>query len=164
MENLFAMVAISAAILLSKKHRTLPIIILAYYAAYVFAQSSYSGFNGAYLEIVKDTFNRLSLWHLLSCCIELLIIIALCINCKSYPRLTIAYAVLVGTSLTCNGVQAISMTFESNWFIGAYTIRQQIAIPLDILFAWMGSDNVVSKWTGITPNSGNSVTDDSGSY
>ena len=47
------------------------------------------------------------------------------------------------------------MTIESNWFIDFYTIRQQIAIPLDITVAWLGSDNFVSRRLGITRDSGN---------
>ena len=54
-----------------------------------------------------------------------------------------------------NAIQAFSMTIESNWFIDFYTIRQQIAIPLDITIAWLGSDNFVSRMLGVTRNSGN---------
>jgi hypothetical protein len=57
----------------------------------------------------------------------------------------IIYAVAVFTSMIFNATQAVSMTIESNWFINFYTIRQQIAIPLDILAAILGSDNFVSR-------------------
>jgi hypothetical protein len=91
------------------------------------------------------SFNLATIYYISFAAIELLIIIALCINTNKHKKVGIIYAVFVLTSMIFNATQAVSMSIESNWFVNFYTIRQQIAIPLDIVFAIIGSDNFVSR-------------------
>jgi len=147
MENIIAMIAISAVIFLSKQ-KFIPITIFSYYASYCLLQYSTLGF-------VADSFDPINIapsvaitHYTLSVSIELLIIISLCaahVLTNKYKKVGIIYAVFVLTSMIFNATQAVSMSIESNWFVNFYTIRQQIAIPLDIVFAIIGSDNFVSR-------------------
>jgi hypothetical protein len=154
MENLIAMVVITAAIFLSRKN-TLPVIIICYYALYAGLQSVTIGSVSDYMPYVAISFKSASIYYLGFASLELLIIILLCLNASHYRNITIFYAIMVFISMMFNAIQSFSMTIESNWFIDFYTIRQQIAIPLDITVAWLGSDNFVSRRLGITRNSGN---------
>lgn len=144
MENITAMIVISAVIFLSK-NRFIPITILAYYAAYSLVQCLFVGGITDVLPFIGKTFSIGSAYHASIMSIELLIIIALCCNTNKYFMIGTIYAVAVFTSMIFNAIQTVSMTIESNWFVNFYTIRQQIAIPLDILAAIMGSDNFVSR-------------------
>ena len=154
MENLISMVVITAAIFLSRKN-TLPVIIICYYALYAGLQSISLGSVSDYLPIVHISFGLAAAHYLFAASLELLVIILLCLNTSHYRNITIFYAIMVFISMMFNAIQAFSMTIESNWFIDFYTIRQQIAIPLDITVAWLGSDNFVSRRLGVTRNSGN---------
>jgi len=151
MENIIAMIAITAVIFLSKQ-KFIPIIILAYYAAYLLVEyASFSIIRDLSLNITAGKIEAI-VYYTSSSAIELLIIIALCINTNKYKKVGIIYAVFVLTSMIFNATQAVSMSIESNWFVNFYTIRQQIAIPLDIIFAILGSDNFVSRKFYITLN------------
>lgn len=154
MENLIAMVVITAAIFLSKRN-AIPVIIICYYALYAGLQTVTIGSVSDYLPYVFISFESASIYYLGFASLELLIIILLCLNTSHYRNITIFYAIMVFVSMMFNAIQAFSMTIESNWFIDFYTIRQQIAIPLDITVAWLGSDNFVSRRLGVTRNSGN---------
>lgn len=145
------MVAVIAAILLSRS-KYIPIVILAYYCAYFAIEFGLMGFiddSGVTSEL---DFSAATVHYSLVAAIELLIIIALCINSNRYKKIGIIYSVFVLTSMIFNATQAISMTIESNWFVNIYSIRQKIAIPLDIIFAILGSDNFVSRKFYITLN------------
>lgn len=154
MENLVAMVVITAAIFLSKRN-AIPVIIICYYALYGGLQSVTIGWITDYLPVTKMPFDLAAIHYLFAVAIELLIIILLCLNTSQYRNIAIFYAIMVLISMAFNAIQAFSMTIESNWFIDFYTIRQQIAIPLDITVAWLGSDNFVSRRLGITRDSDN---------
>lgn len=154
MENLVAMVVITAAIFLSKRN-AIPVTIICYYALYAGLQSVTIGAVSDYLPYVSLSFEGASIYYLGFAAIELLIVILLCLNAQNYRNITIFYAIMIFISMAFNAIQAFSMTIESNWFIDFYTIRQQIAIPLDITVAWLGSDNFVSRRLGITRDSDN---------
>ena len=144
MENIIAMIAITAVIFLSRK-RCIPIIILTYYALYAVVQSSTLGYTADSFAAIYQSKDSAIFYYISFAAIELLIIIALCINTNRHKKVGIIYAVFVLTSMIFNATQAVSMSIESNWFVNFYTIRQQIAIPLDIVFAIIGSDNFVSR-------------------
>lgn len=145
------MIAITAVIFLSKQ-KCIPIIILAYYAAYESLQFSVLGAIFDLGDSFYTSFDLATIYYISFAAIELLIIIALCINTNKHKKVGIAYALFVLTSMIFNATQAVSMSIESNWFVNFYTIRQQIAIPLDIIFAILGSDNFVSRKFYITLN------------
>jgi hypothetical protein len=152
MENLLSMAVIATAIFLSKRN-TIPIIIFSYYAIYL---GWLYAFGGIYESSFSyETVNLASIYYLGATSISLLVIIPLCLNAQNYRNITIFYAIMVFISMVFNAIQAFSMTIESNWFIDFYTIRQQIAIPLDITVAWLGSDNFVSRRLGVTRDSDN---------
>jgi len=144
MENIIAMIAITAVIFLSKD-KLVPIVIFIYY--YLFMLIQYSSFGAIFdtLDSLYTSFNLATIYYISFAAIELLIIIALCINTNKHKKVGIIYASFVLTSMIFNATQAVSMSIESNWFVNFYTIRQQIAIPLDIVFAIIGSDNFVSR-------------------
>jgi len=151
MLNIIAMVAVIAAILLSK-NIFIPAIIIAYYCAYFCLEVSLFGWIDDTGIVSETSFNLATIYYISFAAIELLIIIALCINTNKHKKVGIIYAVFVLTSMIFNATQAVSMSIESNWFVNFYTIRQQIAIPLDIIFAILGSDNFVSRKFYITLN------------
>ena len=145
------MIAIVAVIFLSKE-KFIPIALIAYYAGYLTVE--YITFG-----VIQDLSGGLyagkstaTIYYISFAAIELLIIITLCINSNKYKKIGIIYSVFVLTSMIFNATQAVSMSIESNWFINIYSIRQQIAIPLDIIFAILGSDNFVSRKFYITLN------------
>lgn len=145
------MIAISAVIFLSKQ-KFIPITIFSYYAMYCLIQYSTLG-------LVVDSFvpitispSRAATHYIMSASIELLVIVAICFGVKGHKKTGATYALFVLTSMVYNSIQAVSMSIESNWFVNFYTIRQQIAIPLDIIFAIIGSDNFVSRKFYITLN------------
>jgi hypothetical protein len=144
MLNIIAMVAVIAAILLSK-NRFIPVTILAYYCAYFCLEAGLFGWIDDTGIVSETSFNLATIYYISFAAIELLIIIALCINTNKHKKVGIIYAFVVLTSMVYNSIQAVSMSIESNWFVNFYTIRQQIAIPLDIVFAIIGSDNFVSR-------------------
>lgn len=145
------MVAVIATILLSK-NIYIPASIFAYYALYAAVQSATIGSVIDSFPLVETSFDLATIYYISFAAIELLIIIALCINSNKYKKIGIVYSVFVLTSMIFNATQAVSMSIESNWFINIYSIRQQIAIPLDIIFAILGSDNFVSRKFYITLN------------
>ena len=144
MENIIGMIVIAAIIFLSKT-KCVPIIIFSYYSMYCLAQYSTLGVVADSFTPITILANPATIHYMVSASLELLIIIALCINTNKHKKVGISYALFVLTSMIFNATQAVSMSIESNWFVNFYTIRQQIAIPLDIVFAIIGSDNFVSR-------------------
>jgi hypothetical protein len=149
MENVISMVAVLAAISLSRNNKSLAVIILAYYAMVFAWMVEFSGMVNQSFGGLRFTWDKVTIWYLVLVCIELLIIISICIYSAKLPKkqkvIPLFYAAMVLISLIWNAIQALSMTLHSNWFLELYTIRQEIAIPLDIAVAWLGSDNAISR-------------------
>jgi hypothetical protein len=129
MSNELALLALLIIYSKSDGRFNLPFVICAYYVAYITMESYPLTVTeqGAWLE-----------FYLRQSALDVLIILACCYLSAFYQRfnkLALCYAVAVGTSQ----IAQLLMIFNPTQFIGVHELRQAVAVPLDLIFALLGS-------------------------
>lgn len=143
MENYIGMAAVFAAIVLSDSKRNVPVVIFCYYALYIALWSSnFSGIS-AYEKVTLSS-EGAAIWYLLFTSINLIVVIALLTLCKR-TLLVKFYAAMVALSAVYNTFGLFFSALSMGWYSDIYLLHQQYAIQLDIIVAWLASDNVISR-------------------
>lgn len=87
------------------------------------------------------------LYYSLQILLDILVILVCCKISYFYKRLffvPLAYAVIIFTSLVCDGLKLIDEALEYYVFNELHQLRQSYSIKLDIFFALVGSNGAIS--------------------
>lgn len=134
--NEAALIVILAIWLWSGRGLNLCLLIAAYYALYI--TTGLTGIIGTFKSddsIVLGTYAiQASLDSLFLLCT-----IALSKFHHNFTRIYLAYGAIIGTSLLLNGLMLFDQITDLSMIYRAHAIRQDFSIPLDVLFAVLGS-------------------------
>lgn len=136
MSNEAALIVIVAIWLASGRGINLCLLIISYYSIYLIASPQQihayflTDFDTAVATyIVQASVDTL----LLSCCAYL------SIKNKKLVSIYIAYGAIIATSLALNGLMIYDQMIDLSNVYKLHAIRQEFSIPLDVLFAVLGS-------------------------
>lgn len=136
MTNEAVMSIIAAFWLLSGRGLNLCFIILCYYAAYILSTSLPS-------EVIRLTEARpVYAYYIMQSVIDSTVMAsALFVSIKYQKSLIIycAYAAIIASSLLCEVGMLLDQSFGSNMLSFIHAERQEYSVPLDLLFAAIGS-------------------------
>lgn len=134
--NEAALIVIMAVWLFSGRGLNLCLLIILYYATYLLTTiTGVSGYFVAGNDIVYGTYAiQASLDSLFLLCT-----VALSKFHHNFTRIYLAYGAIIGTSLLLNGLMLLDQLSDLSVIYRAHAIRQDFSIPLDVLFAVLGS-------------------------
>ena len=136
MINEAALIVIVAIWLWSGRGLNLCLLIAAYYVAFLCVDiSTLSRVFQASPDIVYGTY---AIQASLDSLMVLSIIYLSSFHHKS-TRIYLAYGAIIGTSLLLNGLMLFDQITDLSMIYRAHAIRQDFSIPLDVLFAVLGS-------------------------
>ena len=138
------MAAVFAAIILSKSNRSVPVVILSYYAMCISADMHFWGMHNSIFTIVTTTKIKAAEFQLVMVSIDTLIVISLLAFCKR-TLLVKFYSSIVALSALYNTFGLFFSALSMDWYSDIYLLHQHYAIQLDIIIAWLSSDNFVSR-------------------
>lgn len=122
-------------------------VILAYYLTFlasIYLRSSppdYSQVNNVYFVYIKQS--AIDMTFMIVC-------LALSVKYNKSRIFFSAYAAIIATSLICNGLMLFDQVTDANAFYQWHKWRQGVAIPLDLLFAVIGSGGVrISNYNNV---------------
>lgn len=136
MTNEAALLCIAAIWLLSGRGANLCLIIMAYYAAYLVST------NLSPMVVYDQSASSTSIYYLTQSAIDSTVVVSCVAISMFYKRFIIiygAYAAIVVTSLFCELLMLLDQSFGVGVIFKLHALRQQASIPLDILFAVIGS-------------------------
>lgn len=136
MSNEAALIVIVAIWLFSGRGLNLCFLIIAYYFTFLIA----SPYNITSL-IFTDSETTYGTYAI-QCSLDslaLVSVIALSSFHHNFTRIYFAYAAIIGTSLLLNGIMLLDQMANVSMIYKAHAIRQEFSIPLDVLFAVLGS-------------------------
>lgn len=136
MSNEAALIVIAAMWLKTGRGLNLCFVILCYYAIYLASiyirgePPDFSIHQNVYLVYIKQS--AIDLTILLFC---------LLISFRYKEKFTLfsAYSAIIATSLVCNGLMILDQISDANYFYQWHKLRQELAIPIDLIFAIIGS-------------------------
>lgn len=134
--NEAALVVILAIWLINGRGLNLCLLIASYYLIYICVDiTELSRTFVADANIVYGTYAiQASLDSLM-----VLSIISLSRIHHNFTRIYLAYGAIIGTSLVLNGLMLFDQVTDLSMIYRAHAIRQDFSIPLDVLFAVLGS-------------------------
>lgn len=136
MTNEAAILIIAAFWLLSGRGLNLCFVIFSYYALYIVSTSLPP-------EVVAVTSSYISLpYYLTQSALDISIMLSALAVSVIYNKSVIiyfAYAAMVASSLLCEILMVLDQAFEINALSFIHATRQDYSIPLDLLFAAIGS-------------------------
>lgn len=150
MENLIGMAAVIAAIFLHKE-RAIPLIILAFYVMVISLTVSMTGSLGSIYQEVSMPDEKAVTWYVINTAICILIAMSImcCVRLRVVAgwRATLAYTYACITFITAmyDASGLISASFNLSGYSHVYSLHQQFAIQLDVVVAWLASNNAVSR-------------------
>lgn len=144
MENYIGMAAVFAAIILSKRERSVPVVILAYYALCISVDVSFWSAQESIFTVVTTTKSKAAEFQLFMVAIDTIIIISLLTFCKRTTTVKF-YAAIVALSALYNALGLFFSSLSMDWYSDIYLLHQRYAIQLDVTVAWLASDNVISR-------------------
>lgn len=133
MSNLIALLIIAVICAVAGRRYDLCRVILWYYVLYIVT---------APIGIVSTQF-----YYLLQLLLDIWVILVCCKISYFYKRLffvPLMYAVIIFTSLVCDGLKLIDEALEYYAFNELHQLRQSYSIKLDIFFALVGSNGAIS--------------------
>lgn len=136
MSNEAALIVILLFWLWSGRGLNLCLLIAAYYAAYLL--TSISGVHEYFFSDAETVIGT----YAIQCSLDslaLLSIIYLSSVYHNFKRIYFAYGAIIGTSLVLNGLMLYDQMLDLSMVYKAHAIRQEFSIPLDVLFAVLGS-------------------------
>lgn len=148
MENYIGLAAVMAAFILSSKgSRYMPACIAAFYVLYMAAYEVFFGIPESAFSTISTTKDIAACWYLLMCfmAFTIIMLISYCYQGKRKPFLVIAYLVILLSNCAYNLLGMFNAIGDWPWFADFYLSYQRYAIQLDILIAWLASDNAVSR-------------------
>ena len=144
MENYIGLAAVLAAFILSKENRRVPLFISIYYTVIIVAVNVFFNYPERASAIVTMGKIDAATWYVVITSIHTLAVISLLAFCK---RTTIVklYAGIITLSALYNTFGLFFSSLSMDWYSDIYLLHQRYAIQLDILVAWLASDNVISR-------------------
>lgn len=126
------------------------LVILVYYIIFIasvhlrLAAPDYSQPLNVYLVYLKQSSIDLTI---------LILCLALSIKYKKIVSFYGVYAAIIATSLFCNAMMLIDQAADLNAFYQWHKWRQQVAIPIDLIFAILGcgSDRIPNYYNPYLP-------------
>lgn len=143
MENYVGLAAVFAAFIFSKKDRRIPLTITLYYVAYLLLWNGSIGGVSAFEKVIMSH-AKAAAWYLLFTALNTLVIISLLTFCKR-TLIVKFYALIIMLSSIYNTAGLFFSALSMDWYSDIYLLHQRYAIQLDILIAWLASDNVISR-------------------
>lgn len=136
MSNEAALFVISMIWLLGGRGVNLCLLIIAYYLVYMLCDiTELSGCFFADEDVVIGT-------YAIQCSIDsifLTLAVGLSTIYHKFIKIYVAYAAIIGTSLVLNGLMMYDQMIDLSVVYQMHAIRQELSIPLDVLFAVLGS-------------------------
>ena len=136
MSNEAALFVISMIWLLGGRGVNLCLLIIAYYLVYMLCDiTELSGYFFADDDVVIGT-------YAIQCSIDsifLTLAVGLSTIYHKFIKIYVAYAAIIGTSLVLNGLMMYDQMIDLSMVYQMHAIRQELSIPLDVLFAVLGS-------------------------
>lgn len=139
MSNEAALIVIVAFWLFSGRGLNLCLLIAFYYATYL--ATSLTGIHELFVTDSQSVYGTYAIQCSLDSLMLLLIIYLSKFHHKS-TRIYLGYGAIIGTSLLLNGLMLLSQLSDISMIYRAHAIRQEFSIPLDVLFAVLGSATV----------------------
>lgn len=136
MSNEAALFVISMIWLLGGRGVNLCLLIIAYYT--VFELTNISGAIGVFFADESVIFGT----YIIQSCIDLLFLtltVFLSAIYQKFIKIYFAYAAIICTSLVLNGLMLYDQMIDLSIVYQLHAIRQELSIPLDVLFAVLGS-------------------------
>lgn len=136
MSNEAALLVILTIWLLGGRGLNLCLLIALYYCAFIMT-NVYGVTTVAFMpeDAVYGT-------YAIQCSIDsvfLTLTIALSAIYKKFIKIYLAYAAIIGTSLVLNGAMMYGQMLDLSIVYHLHSFRQELSIPLDVLFAALGS-------------------------
>lgn len=136
MSNEAALLVILTIWLLGGRGLNLCLLIAAYYA--VFILTSITGIYSYFVapeDVVLGTYAiQISIDS-----IFVTLTLALSTIYQKFIKIYLAYAAIIGTSLVLNGAMMYDQMIDLSMVYQLHSFRQELSIPLDVLFATLGS-------------------------
>ena len=144
MENYIGMAAVIAAIILSKSERSVPVVISVYYALCMFSIHAMLGDIPNLDDIVRINKFTPAEWYVVQVSISATVVVSLLAFCKR-TKIVLFYACIVALSSAYNTAGIFFSALSMEWYSHVYSLHQQFAIQLDVVVAWLASDNAISR-------------------
>lgn len=136
MSNEAALFIILMIWLLGGRGVNLCLLIAGYYATFMlFDITELSGYFVAPEDVVIGTYAT-------QCGVDsifLTAVVGLSTIYHKFIKIYVAYAAIIGTSLVLNGLMMYDQMIDLSMVYQMHAIRQELSIPLDVLFAVLGS-------------------------
>jgi hypothetical protein len=136
MSNEAALIVIMAIWLFSGRGLNLCLLIAAYYVA--FLSVDITALSRLFVADTASVYGTYAIQASLDSLMLLCIIYLSSFHHKS-TRIYLGYGAIIGTSLLLNGLMLFDQITDLSMFYRAHAIRQDFSIPLDVLFAVLGS-------------------------
>lgn len=134
--NEAALIVIMAIWLWSGRGLNLCLLIIAYYVSFMIVDiSELSRLFKADVDVVYGT-------YAIQASLDSLFLLCTVVLSKfhhNFTRIYLAYGAIIGTSLLLNGLMLLDQLSDLSVIYRAHAIRQDFSIPLDVLFAVLGS-------------------------
>jgi hypothetical protein len=144
MENYLGLAAVFAAFILSKRDRSVPLIITIYYLLCIYFDYAFWGVHESVFSTVKSTATEIAEYHLAIVSSSVMIIVLLLSSKK--PKVIVRfYAAMVTLSALHSMLSLFFSSLSMDWYTDIYLLHQRYAIQLDIIIAWLASDNALSR-------------------
>lgn len=144
MENYIGLAAVFAAFVFSKNDYRVPLVITFYYIANILLIESFFGSLSSVYDSITVSHDKAATWYLLITALNTLVIIFLLAFCKC-SLIVKFYAAIITLSSIYNTGGLFFSALSMDWYSDIYLLHQRYAIQLDILIAWLASDNVISN-------------------
>jgi hypothetical protein len=139
MTNELALLILAALWLKTGRGVNLCLLILAYYAVFLVSVH----LRSAPLDVTQST--NVYMVYIKQSAIDLTFLI-LCLYLSAKYQKMVGfyglYAAIIASSLVCNGLMLFDQVVDIHRFYQWHKWRQEVAIPIDILFAVLGSGGV----------------------
>jgi hypothetical protein len=153
MSNEAALIVIAAIWLFSGRGLNLCFLIIAYYLTFLIATPyNITSLVQADAETTYGT-------YAIQCSIDSLMLVSIIYLSTfhhNFTRIYFAYGAIIGTSLLLNGAMLLDQLANLSMIYKAHAIRQEFSIPLDVLFAVLGSAAVERTHINSRLRTGNS--------
>lgn len=144
MENYIGMAAVIAAIIFSRSGRAVPLIILAYYVLCIASIDAFFGWLDNLDDTIISEQEVYTKWYIVQVLINSFVCVLLALLCSG-SKIALFYACITAMSAIYNVAGLFFAAMSMDWYADVYLLHQQYAIQLDVVVAWLASDNAVSR-------------------
>jgi len=134
--NEIAALAIAALWVTTGRELNLCFVVLCYYIIFIFTES----FTLPVIDL--SNLSDVTFYYVSQAWLDVSIIMACLLISSKYKRIIIlsrVYAAIIATSLMCDTMMIVNTSLNIEFFYQLHEARQYFSIPLDVLFAILGS-------------------------